>query len=305
MNARPSPYPPWPLWLLAGLCGLGLALPLGRPATPTAQDHATLGPTRGCSCHYDKIAWWRGDAHYRAAEALLSGSERAVAIARQAGLSADEMTRGNQPCMRCHGTVVTGQEAQAIAEGASCESCHGPGGDYRRKHQPPGGYATAAAHGMVRLEDLPARAAACARCHHVTDAALLAAGHPDGEDFNLGRRDAQIRHWEAPTPATADLDDAYARAVGGRPAPVAAAPPPATSAPVENPTPAAVTPATPAPPAPSARLPAAQQVAAPPQAAALALPPFETASDTASAEALLLTAKQRLELLYRALGRGH
>ncbi len=286
-----------------------------RPAWFAASRHATLGPSAGCSCHNDQFSWWDRDKHSRSANPLLNHDPKAVQIAATYGLSVSQMKRGNQICMNCHGTIVTGEEAEEVFDGVSCENCHGPGGDYERKHQPPkpppaswSGYAKGASLGMVNQESPAARAANCVRCHHITDERLLSSGHPTGDGFNLGRRSEQIRHWEAPILSAAALNAAYEQAVRQRPVP--------QNVPI-------ATPAVVAAPPPRRRVSGAASGARnqprlrPPRVrpldsgagllssgGSLGLPPLPLVSDTTSTEEILLLVKTRLEWLYQALGRG-
>lgn len=294
-----------------------------RPAWFTSSSHEVLGPS-GCSCHIDQQNWWAGDAHNASALAILDESPRAVQIASNYGLSRREMKLGNRMCMSCHGTVVAGEESEEVYEGVSCESCHGPGSDYRSTH-PAEKYAGSASKGMVQLEQASARADNCARCHHITDERLLSSGHPSGAGFTLADRNAQIVHWQAPQLAAGDLNSAFQRAIGGRPIPdVPVAQVTAPPAPARTRRPAAAArpagqPTTPPPAPPSVRpVPGTPTAAAAPSddggasAGGAATPAAPAASgpraarpaDDVSTEDLIASIKQRLEALYRAAGRG-
>ncbi|MEP0548757.1 MAG: multiheme c-type cytochrome [Rhodothermales bacterium] len=220
-----------------------------RPAWFPTLNEATVAPG-GCSCHgsgdtvsgIDKLAWHANDKHSQAADPLLTESVRAVQIASAYGLSPTQMKQGNQLCMNCHGTIVTGDEAFEVDAGVDCQNCHGPAGEYQFQHQS-GGYEQGAEHGMVRLEDASVRATNCARCHHITDERLLAAGHSTGASFRLGERNGRIQHWAEPTISTASLNDAYTAAISSRPVPdVEVIDPPPPPPADERPTPPAPTP---------------------------------------------------------------
>ena len=107
-------------------------------ASVSAQEHKYVG-VRDCSrCHKkdligDQEAVWKNTGHAKAFETL-KGDE-AVKIAVEKGLSvppheADE-------CVRCHATAhgVTPEQTEKrplrLADGVQCESCHGPGADYK------------------------------------------------------------------------------------------------------------------------------------------------------------------------------
>jgi hypothetical protein len=59
--------------------------------------------------------------------------------------------------------------------------------------------------GMVELKNLDNRANTCVRCHYITDQKLLAAGHPNGANFNyISGLKKVAKHWKRP-PAGDDL----------------------------------------------------------------------------------------------------
>ncbi len=278
-----------------------------RPAWFPRLNQETVAPG-GCGCHGDQLRWHDGDAHYASAEPILNESQQAVQIATLYGLSTAQMKQGNQMCMNCHGTVVSGDEAFEAFDGVGCQSCHGPAAEYASAHQS-GGYDQGAPLGMVRLEQPAARAANCARCHHITDERLLASGHADGTSFQLGSRNQAIKHWEAPTHSAGDLNSAYRSAIASRPVPtVQVAPPPvvaASSASSGGSRPARRAGGSPAaaPPAPPRPRPVARRASG---AAALDLdlPPLPAVSDSTATEDILLVIKQRLERIAQALGGG-
>jgi hypothetical protein len=100
-----------------------------------AADHAFTGATKCKTCHnkpaegaqYDQ---WLSTKHAKAFEALATDAAKAAAKAK--GID-DPQTA--DACLKCH---VTGHGAAAAllgekynkAEGVTCESCHGAGGDY-------------------------------------------------------------------------------------------------------------------------------------------------------------------------------
>ena len=91
----------------------------------------------------------------------------------------------NGSCVKCHGTVFKG-DANA---GVSCESCHGPASGYLKSHQTKGAYTASLAVGMIDLVGkVPAWVQQCTNCHVVDDQKLIAAGHPSGDDFDLGMK---------------------------------------------------------------------------------------------------------------------
>ncbi len=174
------------------------------------SQHRTIGP--GCDCHKDQNKWWEGDRHFGSAQPFLNKNPKNVQIARLYGLTPSQMTKGNNLCMDCHGTVVSGQETADVFDGASCESCHGPAADYKKPHSPdnpPHGYEVGKNFGMVVLTDPDAVARTCASCHYVTDPRLLSTGHPSGKDFDIAKNFNKIKHWKKQEPSGSALSAAF------------------------------------------------------------------------------------------------
>jgi hypothetical protein len=164
----------------------------------------------------------------------------------------------NGSCVKCHGTVFKG-DANA---GVSCESCHGPASGYVKSHQTKGAYAASLSVGMIDLVGkVPAWVQQCTNCHVVDDQRLIAAGHPSGDDFDLGMKYSPVALHFKKKYSAADVSGigrqmvaaVIAKRRGGAAAPVsaAAAPPPPAATPVPGPTPAAAPPAASSAPAPA------------------------------------------------------
>ncbi|MGH7599170.1 MAG: multiheme c-type cytochrome [bacterium] len=320
----------------------------GVPTFSLAQ-YQTLGPG-SCglgqnNCHTSENEWWKDDAHHATVDAFYDDPTAYEKIARLAGVDTGSMLKGNQQCMSCHGTVISGKEAREAEDGVSCESCHGPGSAYKDPHSEGDpklgvnrpGRLKALQLGMVELKNLDNRANTCVRCHYITDQKLLAAGHPNGANFNyISGLKKVAKHWKR-QPGSEELTKApFEKAMNAKGpvaqmvsvAPAAAPAPPAKTeaapavANVETPTqpakpvveappprqrepvtpPPATTPrrvAAPPPPMPTAVSTPADSVAPP---APLDLPPFPSVSDTASVQEILLILKKRLELLYQKTG---
>lgn len=160
------------------------------PAVAVAADHAFIGAAKCKMCHnkaekgaqFDK---WLAGPHAKAFEVL--GTEKAKALAKEKGI--DDPQKADA-CLKCH---VTGHGAAAAlltdkysaAEGVSCESCHGAGGDYWKipvmKDQ-----AASVAAGLVIPDEKT-----CVRCHN--------AESPSYKPFDFAKFSAQIAH---PDPTT-------------------------------------------------------------------------------------------------------
>lgn len=109
-------------------------------AAAGAGDPKYVGVQDCGRCHKkelvgNQLAAWKKEKHSSAMKTL--ESEEAKKIAKEKGLSvpphqADE-------CVRCHATAHGLEKAQifkkplALSDSVQCESCHGPGSEYRKK----------------------------------------------------------------------------------------------------------------------------------------------------------------------------
>jgi len=307
-----------------------------RPAAPTQavgefkrfarprSTFQTIGPGKCSSCHrHEKqSAWWFNDPHSLAINPFFEQNPKNVKIARLYGISPAKMTRGDQICMDCHGTVVSGKERREVSDGASCESCHGPAAAYVEIHQEGdpaeglqrSGYVAALKQGMQKLREASVAAARCAECHYITEARLISAGHPSGANFDIAAAMGKIDHWDHPAVQSADLKGAYAAVVSKRgpvPQPALAALPETRVAADSN-APATDEPAAAggggsasvakAPPRPSPPKPRPVDPISVPDSGDLAdvdVAPFPEINDDAPLGDVLLLLKQRLEKLHR------
>ncbi len=307
----------------------------GRPAAGTFKRRIhprskfrTLGPGACGGCHEGANAWWARDAHFTAAQPFFDRRAKNVKIALLYGIKVGSMTKGNQLCMDCHGTIVSGSEGFDVFDGVGCESCHGPAKDFLQVHKEGdkalgsrrGGYVQALKLGMVELKNVDTRAKTCTGCHFITDPRLISSGHPSGKGFDYAAGLAKIDHWEQ-APASGQPFAAAVRAALAARGPVPqvelAELAPAAEATLaqerqRSPSLAAATGASwnrqrPAggsrSAASGARAPG-QRNLAPPIAVShgpVELPPFPQVEESATIEDLLLLVQQRLELLYRAV----
>jgi len=271
------------------------------------SKHKTIGPS--CDCHTEQNKWWGTDRHFSAIDPFANKSQKNVQIARLYGLSISEMTKGNRLCMDCHGTVITGEESEDVFDGVSCESCHGPASDYKRPHSaenPPNGYSAGKDFGMALLENLTARAEACAQCHYITDPRLISTGHPTGANFDFVRGNKKINHWKQPVASTSKLQSAYNKVQQKR-----GAIPRVTLASLSKPNSGAAATDTEITnrrtkslaPNPPAIRPVDFQTSSPGRQH-IELPPFPDIDDNTSVEEIILILKARLELLYKKIGQS-
>lgn len=174
-------------WLLtlASFVGLCLLAAWAAPALADGPAHAFVGAEKCKMCHNSpakgaQFTKWSQMKHSKAFETL--GTEAAKKIASDKGIADPQKA---PECLRCH---VTGHGAPAdkltdkykAAEGVSCESCHGPGGDYW-KMEVMKDHAKAVAAGMM----VPTEAT-CKTCHN--------ADSPTFKGFNFEEHKAKIAH---------------------------------------------------------------------------------------------------------------
>jgi hypothetical protein len=104
-----------------------------------AQEHQYVG-LKDCSrCHKkelmgDQTGEWKKTRHSKAFETL-KGDE-AIQIAKDRGITTPP--HETDDCVKCHATAygVTAEMMKKplqLSDGVQCESCHGPGADYRKK----------------------------------------------------------------------------------------------------------------------------------------------------------------------------
>ena len=83
----------------------------------------------------DQVSAWKKEKHSKAMEALRSDEAKKIAAERGLTVPPDQADE----CVRCHATAHGLEKSQifkkplAISDGVQCESCHGPGSDYRKK----------------------------------------------------------------------------------------------------------------------------------------------------------------------------
>ncbi len=130
-------------------------------------DPAKLIGTKRCAmCHKkadkgDQYGVWMSKNHAKAYE-ILAGEE-AKAVGAKLGID-DPRTSGQ--CLKCHSTAyffteTLQSEAVAVEDGVSCESCHGPGADYKKKSTMESRELSIAG-GMI----YPAKEKSCVLCHN-------------------------------------------------------------------------------------------------------------------------------------------
>jgi hypothetical protein len=130
------------------------------------------------------ITWSRVDKHATRAYAVLL-DERSKRIARNLGLK--EPAHQAKLCLDCHAhhpPPAQRGERFKVADGVSCEACHGPAQNWIQVHvQPNATHADNVAHGLYPASEPVAQAKLCLSCHFgnkdkfVTHR-MMGAGHP-------------------------------------------------------------------------------------------------------------------------------
>lgn len=102
-------------------------------------EHRYVGVRKCTGCHKkeligNQIATWRQGLHRPAYDTLQH--ERSAQLAQELGLAGP--AHEAPECLRCHVTAFALPKARfayelKTADGIQCESCHGPGRDYRKK----------------------------------------------------------------------------------------------------------------------------------------------------------------------------
>jgi hypothetical protein len=130
-------------------------------------DPAKLVSLKKCvMCHKkedkgNQYGVWQKLGHARAFETLGSGKAKEVAAAL--GIE-DPQSTGK--CLKCHSTAYYFTEERQskdlnVEDGVSCQSCHGPGADYKKKSIMEN-REESIANGMV----YPAKEKSCTLCHN-------------------------------------------------------------------------------------------------------------------------------------------
>jgi cytochrome c554/c'-like protein len=180
------------------LCSIARAdSPVPSPRFVGSQTCSTSGCHGGATLNRDQsIVWAKKDFHSRSYATLTIARSQRIAETLHIG----DPTQSPR-CTVCHAPFQTVPEPQrapavAIAEGVSCENCHGAGQSWLRAHtRPDYTYADRVTVGMRDLKSLYVRANTCVACHQNVDAELLRAGHPE-LIFELdGQSVSEPKHW--------------------------------------------------------------------------------------------------------------
>lgn len=203
--------------------GLLCLLPVFSSATDTPEPEKYIGPgsCAATSCHgsvkpiegsrilqNEYSTWILQDKHSRAYGALKGDVGERMARILKLGTTAEEAPK----CLACHALYAPPEQrgrVYELADGVSCENCHGPAsawlGPHTTKDWP---HEKSVALGMYDTRSVIRRTEKCLECHLGTknkfvDHEMIAAGHPDLY-FELDSFSAVMpRHWKVPRESAA------------------------------------------------------------------------------------------------------
>lgn len=222
---------------------------VGQQAIPPEK---VVGRDACKNCHASEFAAWEHSSHNLKAWKLLD-HPKAPEFAKALGVTD---IKGASVCTECHGTQQKIADKLTVAEGNSCESCHGAAGgekgwfrlhfDYGQGNVTPTSKmadvlagreketkehraardAACKKAGMNRSADALAIARNCLQCHLVPNEKLVEAGHPISTRFEFVEwAQGEVRHnflldpkknAEAPTNWTDAFRNGEGRTVDGR-----------------------------------------------------------------------------------------
>lgn len=140
-----------------------------------ADDAPPYDGRKKCSnCHKSQYESWRETGHAKAMDSLAAGEKTAAKV--KAGLDPEKDYTEDKNCVGCHVTGFGAEGGYDIDDpdkylvGVTCESCHGPGSDYRLIHRKAGERFERKAETTPRLELAEAGedfefAERCMSCH--------------------------------------------------------------------------------------------------------------------------------------------
>ena len=159
--------------------------PAFQMAGAQAAAHAYVG-VKGCGiCHKseksgNQLGIWQKSKHAEAYTTLTTPAANDIAKAKGITTPAAQ----SPACLKCH--AIAGDAKADVKDGVQCESCHGPGADYKSltvmKDQ-----AKSVAAGLRLYKDKAAMEKQCRTCHNEMSPTTFKA-------FNFDERWAKIQH---------------------------------------------------------------------------------------------------------------
>jgi hypothetical protein len=179
---------------------------IGPGSCAATSCHGSVKPIANSRILQDEYSTWIiKDKHSRAYQALTGDVGERMARILKLGAKAEEAPK----CLACHALSPAPEQrgrAFEIAEGVSCENCHGPAQGWLGQHTSRDSeekHAESVRLHMVDTRNVIVRTGKCLECHVGTrekfvDHEMIAAGHPD-LFFELDSFSAVMpRHWKMP-----------------------------------------------------------------------------------------------------------
>jgi hypothetical protein len=177
---------------------------IGPGSCAATSCHGNVKPVAGSRILQNEYSTWIiKDKHSKAYQALTGEIGERMARILKLGMKAEEAPK----CLACHAlNTMPAQRGRAfeVAEGVSCENCHGPSSAWLGPHtERQWTHEKSIALGMADTRSVIHRTEKCLECHlgsqnKFVDHEMIAAGHPDLY-FELDSFSAvEPRHWKAP-----------------------------------------------------------------------------------------------------------
>jgi hypothetical protein len=179
--------------LVAAMCACVVLLAVGPAYADGKKPHQYAGATKCRSCHEkdgigNQYGKWLESKHARAFDTL--ASDKAKEWGKDRGV---ESPQTSDKCVKCHVAGYGAPKAElgmkyGQKEGVTCEACHGPGSDYRKKKIMMD-QKEAVKHGLVLQSEK-----VCTTCHNDESPAWdpkrykLAGGKTAGFDYEQAKK---------------------------------------------------------------------------------------------------------------------
>ena len=177
---------------------------IGPGSCAATSCHGSVKPVAESRILQNEYSTWIiKDKHSKAYQALTGDIGERMAHILKLGSKAEDAPK----CLACHALYTTPTQRGRpfeIADGVSCENCHGPSSAWLGPHtERQWTHEKSIALGMVDTRNVIHRTEKCLECHlgsqnEFVDHEMIAAGHPDLY-FELDSFSAvEPRHWKTP-----------------------------------------------------------------------------------------------------------
>jgi hypothetical protein len=181
---------------------------IGPGSCAATSCHGSVKPVADSRILQNEYSTWIiKDKHSKAYQALTGDIGERMARILKLGSKAEDAPK----CLACHALYTTaGQRGRPfeMADGVSCENCHGPSSAWLGPHtERQWTHEKSVALGMADTRNVIHRTEKCLECHlgsqnKFVDHEMIAAGHPDLY-FELDSFSAvEPRHWKTPREST-------------------------------------------------------------------------------------------------------